>query len=135
MSNLDPHSVQLQRHPQQKKGPQSLIRSIDLENRFRYDRDGRHEAFFGDNATIKPGCVLLVDQITSRTAPQTKYFAGVLLGVRKRGIMSNMVLRGVVMGTGVEMVFPLFSPMISKLTVLKQPPEQVSGMDACYWIR
>ena len=113
---------------------------------FRYDiplpgasneQVSRSELFWGSNRTAVPGCVLLVDQITSRINPQQKYFAGVLLGVRERGIMSNMVLRSVVMDVGVEMTIPIFSPMISNITVLKDPPEDLkeSEMKDVFWSR
>jgi ribosomal protein L19 len=93
--------------------------------------------FWGANATALPGCVLLVDQITSRVNPQQKYFAGVLLGVREKGIMSNMVLRSMVMDVGVEMTIPIFSPMISNITVLKDAPEDIKEKEAknVYWAR
>jgi ribosomal protein L19 len=133
ISHLKPTDIQLKANPLFKKQPQTLLRQIDLENRFRYF-PSRQEMFFGKKE-IKPGCILLVDQITSRLNPQVKYFAGVVLGIRESGITSNVVLKGLVMGTGVEMTFPIFSPMISKFTVLQEPPEKLLGQKACYWIR
>jgi ribosomal protein L19 len=133
ISNLKPTEIQLQANPLFRKQPQTLMRQIDLENRFRYF-PSRQDLFFGQRL-IKPGCILLVDQITSRLNPQVKYFAGVVLGIRESGITSRIVLRGLVMGVGVEMTFPIFSPMISKFTVLQEPPEKLLGQVACYWIR
>lgn len=130
---VKPTDIQLKANPLFRKQPQTLMRQIDLENRFRYF-SSRQDMFFGKKE-VKPGCILLVDQITSRLNPQVKYFAGVVLGIRESGITSNIVLKGLVMGTGVEMTFPIFSPMISKFTVLQEPPENMIGQVACYWIR
>jgi ribosomal protein L19 len=133
ISNLKPKDIQMKANPLFRKQPQTLLRQIDLENRLRYF-PSRQEMFFV-RKEIKPGCILLVDQITSRLNPQVKYFAGVVLGIRESGITSNIVLKGLVMGTGVEMTFPIFSPMISNFTVLQEPPANLLGQPACYWIR
>lgn len=133
LRNIRPETIQLQSHPRFRKQPQALMRAIDLENRYRYDSK-RSKLFFGDEATAKPGSIVLVDQITSRVAPQTKFFYGVLLGVRQKGLMSSMVIRHVVMGTGVEMSIPIYSPMVSRITVLRQN-EALGKLPACYFIR
>lgn len=91
--------------------------------------------FFGPNATATIGCVLLVDQITSRVNPQAKHFAGVLLGIKKSGVTSHIVLRSLVMDVGVEMSIPIYSPMITQFTVLKEAPKDIKGSSACYWTR
>ncbi|KAJ3305351.1 hypothetical protein HDV03_001644 [Kappamyces sp. JEL0829] len=144
VSNIAPREIQLQSHPRFRKGPQSLLRAIDLENRFRYDADrSRTNMFFGSDAAAKPGCILLVDMISSRVNPQPKHFAGVLLGIREKGllqrlttgIMSNIVLRTVVMGVGVEQTIPVFSPMVSSFTILRPAPSSLSSKSAVYWIR
>ena len=51
--------------------------------------------------------------------------------------MSSMVLRCTVMDVGVEMTFPIYSPMISNITVLKESPPDIreKGMKAVYWAR
>jgi hypothetical protein len=91
VTHIQPQDIQLQKHPRFRKGPQSLMRAIDLENRFRYDRDrARTNLFFDENPQAKPGCILLVDIISSRVNPQPKYFAGVLLGIREKGI-ANLI--------------------------------------------
>lgn len=121
VGRIPPQSIQLQPHPRAKNHPQTLLRAIDVENRVRYDTDKRSELFFGENA-VQVGCILLVDQITSRITPQKRSFAGVLMQVRQRGLTSNFVLRNVAMGVGVEMTIPIFSPMVTKISVLKEPP-------------
>lgn len=47
-------------------------------------------------------------------------FEGVVIGMRGRGIQSSFVVRKVSFGVGVERIFPLHSPTVDKIKVLKQ---------------
>ncbi|KAI8902325.1 hypothetical protein BC833DRAFT_573847 [Globomyces pollinis-pini] len=117
--------------------PQTLLRSIDFESQLRFDVDGRSKMFLDKNPTVLPGAILLVEQISSRSSPQKRSFAGVYLGLRKKGVLSNIVLRTLVMGTGVEMVIPIFSPMVLKFIVLKDSNVSLEDqkMKDINWIR
>ena len=46
-------------------------------------------------------------------------FEGVVIGKRGRGIQSSFVVRKVSFGVGVERIFPVHSPSIEKIKVLK----------------
>lgn len=47
-------------------------------------------------------------------------FEGVVIGKRGRGIQSSFVVRKMSFGVGVERIFPMHSPSIDKIKVLKQ---------------
>ena len=47
-------------------------------------------------------------------------FEGVVLGRRNRGLNSSFIVRKISSGVGVERTFQLFSPLISKIEVLRR---------------
>ncbi|KAJ3000622.1 hypothetical protein HDV02_004307 [Globomyces sp. JEL0801] len=137
VKGIPPRQLHLPNHPRAKMEPQTLLRSIDFESQLRFDVDGRSKMFLDKNPTVLPGAILLVEQISSRSSPQKRSFAGVYLGLRKKGVLSNIVLRTLVMGTGVEMVIPIFSPMVLKFIVLKDSNVSLEDqkMKDINWIR
>lgn len=47
-------------------------------------------------------------------------FEGVVIGMRGRGIQSTFVVRKISFGVGVERIFPVHSPSVDKIKVVKQ---------------
>jgi large subunit ribosomal protein L19 len=47
-------------------------------------------------------------------------FEGAVIAIRKRGLQSNFTVRKVSSGYGVERVFPLYSPMIENIELLRR---------------
>ena len=47
-------------------------------------------------------------------------FEGVVLGRRNRGLNSSFIVRKISSGIGVERTFQLFSPLISKIVVIRR---------------
>ncbi|KAI9102728.1 translation protein SH3-like domain-containing protein [Phlyctochytrium arcticum] len=112
-----------------------LMQSISNYLVNRLDVDGREQLMRGGSASgVEPGSVLMVEYITSRSRPRTQIFAGVLVAIRRKDVMTNIILRNYVLGTGVEMVFPIFSPNIKSIKVLKKVTG-VSEGDNIYWLR
>ena len=121
-----------------KRPSRELMRSIDVDHRLRHDFDGRSE-MFGDRGgaqAVEPGSILLVEQVSCRSSPRKMAFAGVLLSITRKGIMSSITLRNYVLGTGVEMVFPIYSPMVTRIKVLKRVQEGFAkGRDDVFELR
>jgi ribosomal protein L19 len=129
---IPPSKLNLQHHPRYKYPCQTLMRSIDVENRFRMDFDDRSELFFGKDC-VAVGSIILVDQIQSRDGNQVKSFAGVYLGKNNKGLMSSIVVRSLVMGVGVEQRIPIYSPMVSRFVVLKE--SRFEKVENVYFLR
>ena len=129
-------ALELQDTPRGKREGHLLMRAIDYDLRTRYDHDDRMKLFAKDaEPRIWPGSLVMVEQLTSKTRGTKTVFAGILVAIRRRGLQSNIVLRNYVLGTAVEMMFPLFSPTILNVKILKsRKMDNISG-DSAYWIR
>ncbi|KAJ3238974.1 hypothetical protein HDU81_006789 [Chytriomyces hyalinus] len=114
-----------------------LLRSIDADLRKRHDTDNRTALFTkGSPEAIEPGSIILVEQISSRSSPRKLAFAGVLLNVKRRGVLSSITVRNYVLGTGVEVVYPIYSPMVTRIKVLKRvKPGFSKGGDQVNFLR
>ncbi|KAG6911636.1 hypothetical protein DXG01_007886 [Tephrocybe rancida] len=66
---------------------------------------------------IRPGSII---QLTLEHAPTT--FTGVLMGIRRRGLDTSILLRNIIQRTGVEMQFFVNSPHVKDIKVLQTPP-------------
>ncbi|KAG6890945.1 hypothetical protein C0995_000902 [Termitomyces sp. Mi166 len=66
---------------------------------------------------LRPGSII---QLTLEHAPTT--FTGVLLGIRRRGLDTSILLRNIIQRTGVEMQFFVNSPHVKDIKVLQKPP-------------
>ncbi|KAG6833785.1 hypothetical protein H0H87_001217 [Tephrocybe sp. NHM501043] len=66
---------------------------------------------------LKPGSII---QLTLEHAPTT--FTGVLMGIRRRGLDTSIILRNIIQRTGVEMQFFVNSPHVKDIKVLQKPP-------------
>ena len=50
---------------------------------------------------------------------RTQVFQGVVIRVRRRGVSSNFTVRRVTYGVGVERTFPLYSPRVKKVEIVR----------------
>ncbi|TPX57723.1 hypothetical protein PhCBS80983_g03659 [Powellomyces hirtus] len=135
LTGKSPEELQIPYDPRGRYHGAKLMRSIDVELRSRLDMDERAELFRpGSPTAVEPGSILLIEQVTSRSRPRKQVFAGVLIAIRRKGVMSNIIVRNYVLGTGVEMVFPIFSPSVSRIKVLRRITGLVKG-DNMYYLR
>ncbi|KXS16643.1 hypothetical protein M427DRAFT_154317 [Gonapodya prolifera JEL478] len=111
----------------------SIRRTVDLDFRKRYDPPitpgpgdlpnlpSRMDLFSRSHPDrITPGSIVLVEQAQSVTRPARTTFAGVVIAINRNGLATNFTVRNTVLKTGVEMTFPAFSPLVTKITVLEK---------------
>jgi large subunit ribosomal protein L19 len=70
---------------------------------------------FRSGDTLKVGI-----RIVEGTASRTQFFEGVCIGIRNKGIMSSFVVRKMSHDCGVEKLFPLYSPALDSIEVVKR---------------
>ena len=69
---------------------------------------------------FRPGDTLKVDvRVVEGTRERIQAFEGVCIARAQKGVNSNFTVRKLSYGEGVERVFPLFSPNVDKITVLR----------------
>ena len=68
-----------------------------------------------------PGDVVKVGvRITEGKKERIQYFEGVCIAKKNRDINSSFTVRKISFGEGVERIFPLYSPNIEKITVVRR---------------
>jgi len=73
-----------------------------------------------DIPTLAPGDTVKVStRVVEGDKERTQVFQGVVIRVRNRGASSNFTVRRVASGIGVERTFPINSPRVSKVAVLR----------------
>ncbi|TPX36601.1 hypothetical protein SmJEL517_g01174 [Synchytrium microbalum] len=99
-----------------------LLRRINADLTSRYDTDNRSSLFnpLSPSTYLAPGSVLLLETIQSRTKPNKTIFSGVLMDSRRKGVGSSFSIRQIVVDSVVEMRLPLYSPLLTRIKVLKR---------------
>lgn len=99
-----------------------ILRTLDLEHRIRFDTDGRSLLFARRHpGAIRAGSMVAVETAASVSQPNRSIIIGYIVAIRRKGGMgSNFVVRTTIMGVGVEMMFPVYSPLVTKITVLQR---------------
>jgi large subunit ribosomal protein L19 len=70
---------------------------------------------------FRPGDTLRVNvKVTEGTRTRIQAYEGVVIGRANSGINENVTVRKISYGEGVERVFPLYSPMIDSLEVVRR---------------
>lgn len=70
--------------------------------------------------TLAPGDTVKVSvKVVESGRERTQVFQGVVIKVRQGGVGANFTVRRVAYGSGVERTFPLYSPLIEKVEVVR----------------
>jgi len=70
--------------------------------------------------TLAPGDTVKVStKVVEGDKERTQIFQGVVIGVRHGGAGSSFTVRRVTYGVGVERTFPLYSPLVEKVEVVR----------------
>ena len=102
-----------------KRNAEKVVLNINYENQLRFDSLNVRKMFFGSERQISCGTILLVDRVYCRSVPLPQSFCGVVLKINTKGVGSSVTIRSIVMGVGVDLVVPLFSPLNVLFTVLR----------------
>lgn len=88
----------------------------------------RTRLFARDNPqAARPGDVLLV-----KTKKSAEPFGGVLVGLRRRGIESSILLRGQLTKVGTEMSFKIYSRNVTAIEVVKRAEKRARRAKLTY---
>lgn len=75
----------------------------------------------GDIPDFGPGDTIRVDvKVREGARERVQAFEGVCIARAAKGVNSNFTVRKISHGEGVERVFPLFSPNVDKITVIRR---------------
>lgn len=74
---------------------------------------------------IRPGATIRVHQKITETTEKgdrerIQIFEGVVLAMRGSGNSRTITVRKIASGVGVERIYPIYSPMIEKIEIVKQ---------------
>jgi large subunit ribosomal protein L19 len=73
-----------------------------------------------DIPALAPGDTVKVSsKVVEGERERTQTFQGVVIGVKSGGIRANFTVRRVAYGVGVERTFPVHSPLVEKVEVLR----------------
>ena len=85
--------------------------------------EAKHLAKITDGKTIpnfKAGDTLKVHvRVVEGTTERTQVYEGLCIGVKNRGLGSSFRVRKISHNEGVERIFPLYSPRVEKIEVVK----------------
>ncbi len=70
---------------------------------------------------IYPGDTIRVHfQIIEGERKRTQIFEGIVIAIKNSGVSKTIMIRKISFGIGVERIFPLYSPKISKIKIIKK---------------
>ena len=111
----------------------NLINYLRQEQRKQLDHDNRWSLFAKDTGTCKPGSLLNVTYYPARSSKHTTTFTGILIAIRRHTAEPTIIVRSSIDGVGMEQVFCVFSPLISKIEVARKATKWKGNK--LYWLR
>ena len=113
-----------------------IMKAINNKLLERYDPEGSRQAMLTrKNGTLKPGMVVSVQSYNNYPATTATTFSGYLMGIKRAGIESSIRLRTSVMRVGTEMRFPVYSPTVKDITVIRATPPRKIRRAKLFYIR
>ncbi|GAB5465269.1 MAG: 50S ribosomal protein L19 [Candidatus Kapaibacteriales bacterium] len=105
-------------------------RNEELALQWRKDKDGDN---FNDVPTFKSGdTVAVYVRVVEGEKERIQKYQGIVIEVKGGGINKTFRVRKISNGVGVERIFPVHSPMIQKIEVLRQGKARRSKL---YYLR
>lgn len=92
----------------------NLLQKIEQENMEKLAAGKRLDSF-SQGDTVKVG-VRIIEGATERT----QIFEGVCIGKKNAGVRSSFTVRKISHGEGVERVFPLYSPRVESVELVRR---------------
>lgn len=83
-------------------------------------------------SSFSTGDILSVKSVSSYSSKRRQTFVGVCIKKKNRGLRSSFTLRNMFDGEGIECSFPLYSPMLTQIQVLKKKKTRASKL---YYLR
>lgn len=105
------------------------------EQRMQLNHDERWRLFDRRSAECVPaGSIMRVTHLQSKSeGARPSSFTGILIAARRHVSEPTISLRAVVDGVGVEQLFPIFGPLVTKIEVVKRAVQTKSRK--VYWLR
>lgn len=115
-----------------------LQRQVQLGVEDALNDDGR-KGLVDPNSSdyIIPGSVVLVEYKYDYSAESPTFFCGILLDSVYKANMSSLLIRSQIMGSSVEIRFPIYAPTVQKIHVLQMASKPRSGKitDPAFYLR
>ncbi|MCX7737336.1 MAG: 50S ribosomal protein L19 [Candidatus Kapabacteria bacterium] len=97
-----------------------IINNLSIEKaiEFKKNKDGDN---FTEIPNFKPGDTINVAvRVVEGEKERIQNFKGIVIARRGAGINQTFLIRKISNGIGVERIFPLYSPMIQSISIVKQ---------------
>ena len=113
----------------------NLIGFLRQEQRQKLNNDNRWSLFDRHSPDqVTAGSILRVTYLNSHTeSARPATFTGILIALRRHPAEPTMLLRTIIDDVGVEQVFPVMSPLIKKIEVMKRAIKRKGNK--IYWLR
>jgi large subunit ribosomal protein L19 len=93
----------------------NIIEQIEQEQVAKLSEDGKKVPVFSPGDTLRVHV-----KVVEGTRERIQAFEGVCIARRNRGLNSSFTVRKISYGEGVERIFPLYSPRIDSITVVRR---------------
>ena len=93
----------------------NIIKELETEQVSRLEEEGKKIPLFSPGDTLRVNV-----KVVEGSRERLQAFEGVCIARRNRGVNSSFTVRKISYGEGVERVFPLYSPRIDSIEVVRR---------------